>query len=90
MPEKTYVDLSTIFEFQAGKEAPIGVHLATLLQCLCLAEKQHIVPPLEADWLDAVIPVSNRDIFYALNHYVANRNPLDNRTRAQDSMLLNP
>lgn len=66
MPEENHIDLSTVFEFQSGKKAPIGVYLATLLQCLCLAEQQHLVPPLEADWLDAVIPPSSRDHFYAL------------------------
>jgi hypothetical protein len=66
MPEENHIDLSTVFEFQSGKNAPVGVYLATLLQCLCHAEKQHLVPPLEADWLDAVIPASSRDLFYAL------------------------
>lgn len=66
MSEGTYPDLSTVFEFQTGKEPPTAVYLATLLQCLCLAEQQHLVPPLEADWLEAVIPASSRDLFYAL------------------------
>lgn len=66
MPERSYSDLSTVFEFQIGKEPPTGVYLATLLQCLCLAEQQHLVPPLETDWLDAVIPTHSRDLFYAL------------------------
>lgn len=66
MPERNYPDLSIVFEFQAGKEPPTAVFLATLLQCLCLAEQQHLIPPLEADWLEAVIPASSRDLFYAL------------------------
>lgn len=51
------IDLSAIFEFRdshAGVTA--GVSLATLLQCLCIAEDRHLVPPFEPAWEVMAIP----------------------------------
>lgn len=51
------VDLGTVFEFAAGATGePFGVTLATLLQCLCIAQKKGFVPPFEADWVEVMIP----------------------------------
>lgn len=50
-------DFWAVFEFQdinTGKA--FGVSLATLLQCLCIAEQRHVVPPFEVDWEAIAIP----------------------------------
>ncbi|KPW36294.1 hypothetical protein [Pseudomonas coronafaciens] len=56
-------DLAAVFEFQdsrAGKS--LGVSLATLLQCLCIAEQRHLVAPLEADWELETLPPALREM----------------------------
>jgi hypothetical protein len=53
----TSPDLWTAFEYQdrhTGEQ--FGVSLATLLQCVCIAEQLHAVPQLEADWEALTIP----------------------------------
>ncbi|CZT26104.1 hypothetical protein PCPL58_p3084 (plasmid) [Pseudomonas cerasi] len=50
-------DLGAIFEFQDSRAGTsLGVSLATLLQCLCIAEQRNLVPPFEADWAVETIP----------------------------------
>lgn len=50
-------DLWALFEFHDSKTGEeFGVSLATLLQCLCIAEQCHLVPPLETDWELRTIP----------------------------------
>lgn len=50
-------DLWAVFEFEDGRTGEtFGVSLATLLQCLCIAEQRHLVPPLEADWESRTMP----------------------------------
>lgn len=50
-------DLAAVFEFQNGRSGvSLGVSLATLLQCLCIAEQRHLVPSLESDWELATLP----------------------------------
>jgi hypothetical protein len=50
-------DLWAVFEFQDGSIGQaFGVSLATLLQCLCIAEQRHFVPPFEEAWEAATIP----------------------------------
>ncbi len=50
-------NFATFFEFQEAKSGKkFTVTLATLLQCLCIAEQQFIVPPFEPDWEAATIP----------------------------------
>lgn len=56
-------DLTAMFEFhdpQAGQR--FGVSLATLLQCLCIAEQRHLVPPLEAAWEAESLPAVLREM----------------------------
>ena len=54
-------DLWAVFEFQDSNAGEaFGVSLATLLQCLCIAEQRHVVPPFENDWEAAVIPKALR------------------------------
>ncbi|WP_139240041.1 hypothetical protein [Azotobacter vinelandii] len=54
---------TTIFEFQNSHTGErFGVTLATLLQCLCIAEQCHLVPPFEADWEKAAIPTAIRSL----------------------------
>lgn len=54
-------DLWAIFEFQdTSTDQAFGVSLATLLQCLCIAEQCHLVPPFEAAWEVATIPPALR------------------------------
>lgn len=56
-------DFWAIFEFQDGNNGEtFGVSLATLLQCLCIAEQRHIVPPFEADWEVKTIPPALREM----------------------------
>lgn len=56
-------DFGAVFEFEdkRNKEA-FGVSLATLLQCLCIAEQRHIVPPFEKDWEARTIPPALREM----------------------------
>lgn len=50
-------DLSAIFEFRDVRTGvTAGVSLATLLQCLCIAEDRHLVPPFEPAWEVMTIP----------------------------------
>lgn len=45
------VELASVFEFHDARTGQnFGVSLATLLQCLCIAEQRQLVPPLEAAW----------------------------------------
>lgn len=54
-------DLWAVFEFQdGGTGQTFGVSLATLLQCLCIAERHRIVPPFEEAWEAATIPPALR------------------------------
>ena len=54
-------DLWAVFEFQdGGTGETFGVSLATLLQCLCIAEQRHIVPPFEETWEAVAIPPALR------------------------------
>jgi len=54
-------DLGAVFEFEDARTGEsFGVSLATLLQCLCIAEQRHLVPPLEADWESRTIPPALR------------------------------
>lgn len=55
------VDFGTLFEFGDVKTGEaFGVSLATLLQCLCIAEQRCLVPPLEPDWEAQAIPAALR------------------------------
>lgn len=56
-------DLWAVFEFQDGNTGEtFGVSLATLLQCLCVAEQRHVVPPFEVDWETIAIPKVLREM----------------------------
>lgn len=56
-------DYWAIFEFQDSNTCEtFSVSLATLLQCLCIAEQRHIVPPFEAEWEVKTIPPSLREM----------------------------
>jgi hypothetical protein len=51
------INYGTIFDFSNAQNATqVGVSLATLLQCLCIAEQRHLVPPLEPEWEQMTIP----------------------------------
>ncbi len=51
------IDLGTVFEFSHETSGEFfGMTLATLLQCLCVAEELGFVPPLDTAWSKAVIP----------------------------------
>ena len=55
-------DLWAIFEYQDSSTGEkFGVSLATLLQCLCIAEQRHVVPPFEANWEAVTIPKTLRE-----------------------------
>ena len=55
-------DLWAVFEYRDSSTGEkFGVSLATLLQCLCVAEQRHVVPPFEADWEAVTIPQALRD-----------------------------
>ncbi|MDD5395353.1 MAG: hypothetical protein PHE17_20200 [Thiothrix sp.] len=50
-----------MFEFEDSKTGTaFGVPLAVLLQCLCIAEQRHLVPPLEPEWEVLTIPPALR------------------------------
>ncbi len=56
-------DFGAVFEFQdSNSKETFGVSLATLLQCLCIAEQQHIVPPFEKDWEANTVPPALREM----------------------------
>jgi hypothetical protein len=56
-------DLAAVFEFHDSHAGTrLGVSLATLLQCLCIAEQCHLVPPLEADWELKTLPPALREL----------------------------
>jgi hypothetical protein len=56
-------DFWTVFEFQDTKTGEtFGVSLATLLQCLCIAERRHVIPPFEPDWEVMSIPSALREM----------------------------
>lgn len=56
-------DLGAVFEFlDTNNEEVFGVSLATLLQCLCIAEQRHIVPPFERNWEINTIPPALREM----------------------------
>lgn len=65
MPDRDYLlspDFWAVFEFQDSSAGEtFSVSLATLLQCLCIAEQRHIVPPFEADWELITIPPALRE-----------------------------
>lgn len=51
------IDFGTIFELQDGASGQTyGVTLATLLQCLCVAEQRYMVPPFEPEWAAESLP----------------------------------
>lgn len=54
-------DLCAIFAFEDRAHQEFGVSLATLLQCLCIAEQRHLVPPFDPDWERATIPPALRE-----------------------------
>ncbi|MDD5395322.1 MAG: hypothetical protein PHE17_20045 [Thiothrix sp.] len=55
------VDFGALFEFGDGRTGEsFGVSLATLLQCLCIAEQRYLVPPFEPDWEIQTIPPALR------------------------------
>lgn len=54
-------ELTSIFEFQDSRTGQhFGVSLATLLQCLCIAEQRHLVPLFETDWETLTLPPALR------------------------------
>lgn len=56
-------DLAAVFEFHdPGTGQSMGVSLATLLQCLCIAEQRHLVPPLEPEWEAQSLPPVLREM----------------------------
>ena len=56
-------ELASVFEFQDSRQGQrLGVSLATLLQCLCIAEQRHLVPPFETDWEALTIPPVLREL----------------------------
>ncbi|WP_368759036.1 hypothetical protein [Pseudomonas aeruginosa] len=56
-------DLGAVFEFHDNRTGlSLGVYLATLLQCLCIAEQRHLVPPLEPDWEAETLPPALREM----------------------------
>jgi len=58
---KSVPDFATVFEFCDGSTGEaFGVSLATLIQCLCIAEQRHLVPPLEAAWELVAVPTAIR------------------------------
>ncbi|QTR51594.1 hypothetical protein [Candidatus Thiothrix anitrata] len=60
-PAEFSVDFEVLFEFADAKTGEaFGVSLATLLQCLCIAEQRYLVPPFEPDWEWKVIPPTLR------------------------------
>ena len=49
-------ELDAVLEFEDKRSGtPVGVSVATLLQCLCIAQERCLVPPFEADWEAATI-----------------------------------
>lgn len=55
--------LDCVFEFQHDTTGHrYGVSMATLLQCLCIAEQLHRVPPLEPTWEALTLPPSLREL----------------------------
>jgi hypothetical protein len=49
-------DLASVFEFEDQRSGTaVGVLLATLLQCLFIAQERRLVPPFEPDWEAATI-----------------------------------
>ncbi|OQX01777.1 MAG: hypothetical protein BWK73_44980 [Thiothrix lacustris] len=64
------VDFGTLFEFvDSNTGEAFGVSLATLLQCLCIAEQRYLVPPLEPDWEGQMIPPALRAMAVYSNGY---------------------
>lgn len=56
-------DFGAVFEFQDSRSGEIfGISLATLLQCLCIAEQRHLVPPFEVNWEVKTIPPALREM----------------------------
>ncbi|BAP88338.1 uncharacterized protein E1O_12070 [Burkholderiales bacterium GJ-E10] len=53
-------DLFALFAFEERGLGEFGVSLATLLQCLCIAEQRHLVPPFDPDWERATLPLALR------------------------------
>lgn len=55
------VDFAALFEFVDSKTGDaFGVSLATLLQCLCIAEQHYLVPPFEPGREALTIPAALR------------------------------
>ena len=62
-PNSLPPDFATLFKFEEVKtKKTFGVSLATLLQCLCIAEQRHLVPPFEAAWEAISIPKTLREM----------------------------
>lgn len=58
----TLNDLTTLFEFEDSQSGEcFCLSLMTVLQCLCIAEQCHIVPPLDKEWEALTIPAALRE-----------------------------
>lgn len=56
-------DYSILFHFEDGVTGEdFTVSLATLLQCLCIADHHQLVPPLDQGWTESNIPPILREI----------------------------
>ncbi|PRA81781.1 hypothetical protein CQ054_20080 [Ochrobactrum sp. MYb29] len=50
-------DFGALIEFQNSETGEVFlITVGTLLQCLCVAEQQLVVPPFEPDWAAVAIP----------------------------------
>jgi len=50
-------DFGALIEFEDSRtQSSFVVTMATLLQCLCIAEEHLLVPPFEAEWAATTIP----------------------------------
>lgn len=56
-PSDGSLDYGAVFEFTDSRTGDsFGVTLATVLQCLCIAEQRFLVPSLDKEWEAATIP----------------------------------
>ena len=59
---ETESDLAATFAFEDVRgDRVFLVSLATLLQCLVIAEKRHLVPPFDRDWAARAVPAVIRE-----------------------------
>ncbi|WP_408914481.1 hypothetical protein [Brucella pseudogrignonensis] len=55
-------DFGALIEFENAESGQVFViTVATLLQCLCIAEHELIVPPFEPEWAAVAIPLLLRE-----------------------------